>query len=113
MSEYIEEVNDGNFEQLVLQSNRPVLVDFWAQWCGPCRMLAPIVESLAKQYAGAAQVVKLNVDDNPSAVQRYRIQAIPTLVLFQNGEEKDRMIGVTTKEAIARTIDAHLGAASN
>jgi thioredoxin 1 len=113
MSEYIEEVNDGNFEQLVLQSNRPVLVDFWARWCGPCRMLAPIVESLAKQYAGAAQVVKLNVDDNPSAVQRYRIQAIPTLVLFQNGEEKDRMIGVTTKEAIARTIDVHLGAASN
>jgi len=113
MSEYIEEVNDGNFEQLVLQSNRPVLVDFWALWCGPCRMLAPIVESLAKQYAGAAQVVKLNVDDNPSAVQRYRIQAIPTLVLFQNGEEKDRMIGVTTKEAIARTIDVHLGAASN
>ena len=113
MSEYIEEVNDGNFEQLVLESNRPVLVDFWAQWCGPCRMLAPIVESLAKQYAGAAQVVKLNVDDNPSAVQRYRIQAIPTLVLFQNGEEKDRMIGVTTKESIARTIDAHLGAASN
>jgi len=113
MSEYIEEVNDGNFEQLVLQSNRPVLVDFWAQWCGPCRILAPIVESLAKQYAGAAQVVKLNVDDNPSAVQRYRIQAIPTLVLFQNGEEKDRMIGVTTKEAIARTIDVHLGAASN
>ena len=113
MSEYIEEVNDGNFEQLVLQSNRPVLVDFWAQWCGPCRMLAPIVESLAKQYAGNAQVVKLNVDDNPSAVQRYRIQAIPTLVLFQNGEEKDRMIGVTSKEAIARTIDVHLGAASN
>jgi thioredoxin 1 len=113
MSEYIEEVNDGNFEQLVLQSNRPVLVDFWAQWCGPCRMLAPIVESLAKQYAGAAQVVKLNVDDNPSAVQRYRIQAIPTLVLFRNGEEKDRMIGVTTKEAIARTIDVHSGAASN
>jgi len=113
MSEYIEEVNDGNFEQLVLQSNRPVLVDFWAQWCGPCRMLAPIVESLAKQYAGNAQVVKLNVDDNPSAGQRYRIQAIPTLVLFQNGEEKDRMIGVTTKEAIARTIDVHLGAASN
>jgi len=113
MSEYIEEVDDGNFEQLVLQSNRPVLVDFWAQWCGPCRMLAPIVESLAKQYAGNAQVVKLNVDDNPSAVQRYRIQAIPTLVLFQNGEEKDRMIGVTTKEAIARTIDVHLGAASN
>jgi len=113
MSEYIEEVNDGNFEQLVLESNRPVLVDFWAQWCGPCRMLAPIVESLAKQYAGNAQVVKLNVDDNPSAVQRYRIQAIPTLVLFQNGEEKDRMIGVTTKEAIARTIDVHLGAASN
>jgi thioredoxin 1 len=113
MSEYIEEVNDGNFEQLVLESNRPVLVDFWAQWCGPCRTLAPIVESLAKQYAGAAQVVKLNIDDNPLAVQRYRIQAIPTLVLFQNGEEKERMTGLTSKEAIARTIDAHLGTASN
>ena len=106
-------VTEQNFDSEVIQSKVPVLVDFWAQWCGPCRMLAPIVESLAKQYAGNAQVVKLNVDDNPSAVQRYRIQAIPTLVLFQNGEEKDRMIGVTTKEAIARTIDAHLGAASN
>ena len=90
-----------------------MLVDFWAEWCGPCRALAPIVEAIAEQYAGAARVVKLNVDDHPSVVPRYRIQAIPTLILFQNGEEKDRIIGAASKDAIARAIEARMGAVLN
>ena len=104
MSEYIEEVDDGNFEQLVLQSNRPVLVDFWALWCGPCRMLAPIVESLAKQYAGNAQVVKLNVDDNRQVAGRFQIQSIPTMLIFKNGQLVDRIIGAQPKQAIAARL---------
>lgn len=108
MSEYIKEVNDDNFEQAILQSNTPVLVDFWAPWCGPCRMLAPTVEAIAEQYAGDARVAKLNVDDNPSVVQRYRIQGIPTLILFQGGEEKERIIGASSKETISRMIDKAL-----
>ncbi|MBI2349264.1 MAG: thioredoxin [Deltaproteobacteria bacterium] len=113
MSEYIKEVNDDNFEQAILQSKTPVLVDFWAPWCGPCRMLAPTVEAIAEQYAGDARVAKLNVDDNPSVVQRYRIQGIPTLILFQGGEEKERIIGVASKEAILRMIDEHATGASS
>jgi len=88
-------------------------VDFWAPWCGPCLSLGPIVESVAEQYAGTVQVVKLNVDDNPSIALRYCVQAIPTLILFRDGEERDRLIGARSKEAIARTIDAQMGAASN
>jgi thioredoxin 1 len=107
------EANDENFEQLVLESDRPVLVDFWAPWCGPCRALAPTIEALAEQYAGEARFVKLNIDDNPAVPQRYQIQAVPTLILFQAGEEKDRIIGVRSKEVIARIVDARLGAATN
>lgn len=107
MNSHIEEVNDDNFAQVVLDSERPVLVDFWAQWCGPCRALAPIVEAVAEQYAGSAQVVKLNVDDNPSVVEKYRIQAIPTLIVFRDGEEKKRILGAVSREEIARAIDAH------
>jgi thioredoxin len=113
MSEYVSEVNEGNFAQIVLQSKTPVLVDFWAEWCGPCRTLAPIVEAVAEQYEGAASLVKLNVDDNPSVVQRYRVQAIPTLILFQDGEEKDRIIGAVSKETIARAIEARVAAQAN
>jgi thioredoxin 1 len=113
MSEYFQEANAANFAQIVLQSDRPVLVDFWAQWCGPCRALAPIVEALAKRYAGAARVVKLNVDDNPSVVQRYQIQAIPTLILFRDGEEKDRIIGAASKQTITLAIDKQLNAVLN
>jgi len=107
MNSHIEEVNDDNFAQVVLDSERPVLVDFWAQWCGPCRALAPIVEAVAEQYAGSAQVVKLNVDDNPSVVEKYRIQAIPTLIVFRDGEEKKRILGAVSREEIARAIDTH------
>lgn len=112
MSEIIKDVHDGNFVEAVLESKQPVLVDFWAQWCGPCRSLAPIVDALAEQYAGKAQIMKLNVDDNPQVVERYRVQAIPTLILFRDGEEKRRMIGVSGKGVIAQAIDAHVGAAN-
>lgn len=108
MSEYTQEVTDGSFEQIVLQSETPVLVDFWAEWCGPCRTLAPTVEAVAEQYAGAAHVAKLNVDDNPSITQRYGIQGIPTLIVFKDGEEKERIIGASSKENISRMIDKAL-----
>jgi thioredoxin 1 len=113
MTTNIEEVNDGSFAKIVLGSSQPVLVDFWAQWCGPCRALAPIVESVAEQYAGRAHVVKLNVDENPSVVEKFRIEAIPTLIVFQNGEEKDRIIGAAGQEAIARAIEARMSSAVN
>ncbi len=110
MSDYTQDATDSSFEQIVLQSNRPVLVDFWAEWCQPCRTLAPIVEAVARQYAGAADVFKLNVDDSPSIAQRYAIQGIPTLILFKDGKEQERIVGIATKEAIFRMIDSHMSA---
>ena len=114
MSEHVSDVNDQNFEAQVLNSDKPVLVDFWAPWCAPCRMLAPTVEAVAEKYASAAKVVKLNVDENPSVSQRYGIKGIPTLILFKNGKEEERVVGATSKEAISRMIDKHVqsGAAS-
>ena len=111
MSEYVREVSEHDFDQVVLKSKTPVLVDFWAEWCGPCRALAPIVEAVAKQYAGAARIVKLNVDDSPAVAQGYGIQGIPTLILFQDGEEKDRIIGAVSIETIARALEARVVAA--
>jgi thioredoxin 1 len=114
MSDFVSDVNDGNFEAAVLNSDKPVLVDFWAPWCAPCRMLAPTVEAVAQNFQGSASVVKLNVDDNPAVSQRYGIKGIPTLILFKNGKEEERVVGATSKEAISRMIDKHVqsGAAS-
>ena len=109
MSEHVKDVSDNNFESDVLKSDRPVLVDFWAQWCAPCRMLAPTVEAVAQNFQDTASVVKLNVDDNPQVSQRYGIKGIPTLILFKNGKEEERVVGATSKEAISRMIDKHLG----
>jgi thioredoxin 1 len=113
MSAQIEAVNDGNFEVAVLESKQPVLVDFWAPWCGPCRALGPIMESVAKDFSEIARVVKLNVDDNPAVTERYGIRAIPTLIVFKDGEEKGRLIGAVSRDEIKRNLDKHLEAPLN
>jgi len=110
MSEIVKEVSDSSFENDVLGSSKPVLVDFWAQWCTPCRMLAPTVEAVAEQFRESANVVKLNVDDNPSTAQRYGIKGIPTLILFREGKEVERVVGATSKESITRMIDKYITA---
>ncbi len=112
MSEHVTEVSDQSFEQDVLGSDKPVLVDFWAAWCAPCRMLAPTVEAVAEKYTSNAKVVKLNVDDNPGVSQRYGIKGIPTLILFKGGREEERVVGATSKEAISRMLDKHVSAQS-
>jgi thioredoxin 1 len=112
MSDNVREVSDASFENDVLNSDRPVLVDFWAAWCAPCRMLAPTVEAVADKYAATARVVKLNVDDNPSVSQRYGIKGIPTLILFKNGHEEERVVGATSEGAISRMLDKHISTAT-
>jgi len=112
MSEHVRDTSDGNFENDVLKSDRPVLVDFWAVWCQPCRALAPTIEAVAEKYASNAHVVKLNVDDNPSVSQRYGIKGIPTLILFKNGKEEERVVGATSEQALSRMLDTHVGAAT-
>ena len=108
MSEFVREVSDSSFEKDVLGAAKPVLVDFWAEWCAPCRMLAPTVAAVAEQYGDAAGVVKLNVDDNPSTAQRYGIKGIPTLILFRDGKEVERVVGATSKESITKMIDKYV-----
>ncbi len=110
MSQFVSEVADSNFEKDVLQSDKPVLVDFWAAWCAPCRMLAPTVDAVAEKYQATAKVVKLNVDDNPSVSQRYGIKGIPTLILFKGGKEEERVVGATSKDVISRMLDKHVSA---
>ena len=112
MSENVKETTDGTFESDVLKSDRPVLVDFWAAWCAPCRMLAPTVEAVADKYSSTARVVKSNVDDNPSVSQRYGIKGIPTLILFKNGKEEERVVGATSEGAISRMLDKHISTAT-
>ena len=108
MGEYTTEVSDANFDVDVLQSNLPVLVDFWAEWCAPCKALAPTLDVVAKDYQGRARIMKLNVDQNISTSSRYNIRGIPTLLLFKGGVVKEQIVGTTTREAIARIIDKHL-----
>jgi len=104
MSEHVTEVSDSSFEKDVLQSDRPVLVDFWAAWCAPCRMLAPTVEAVAEKYADNARVVKLNVDDNPSVSQRYGIKGIPTLILFKGGQPVQQVVGYRGKDQLEAAL---------
>lgn len=112
MSQYVAEVSDDSFEKNVLQSNVPVLVDFWAVWCGPCRVLAPTVEAVAEKYRGEVLVVKVNVDESMSVSQRYGIKGIPTLILFKNGKEEKRLVGATSVDAITQMIERSLSVIS-
>ena len=108
MAGNVLEFTDQSFEQEVLKSDKPVLVDFWAVWCGPCRMIAPSVESLANEYVGKAKVGKLNVDENSSTPARYNIRGIPTLLLFKNGQVQEQLVGAVGRETIENVIKKHL-----
>ncbi len=102
------EVTEANFEEVVLKSDKPVLVDFWAEWCGPCRMIAPIVEELSHDYEGKAVVVKVDVDNAPEISMKYGIRNIPTLLVLKNGEVVDKHVGAAQKSVLAAKIDAVL-----
>lgn len=104
----VKEVTDQTFESEVLQNPGVTLIDFWAPWCGPCRMLSPIVEELAQTYGDRATIAKMNVDDNPETPGRYGIQGIPTLMLFKDGELVDTMVGLQPKEVLAERLEAAL-----
>ena len=101
----IVEISDSTFDQEVLQSEVPVLVDFWAPWCGPCRAIAPVIEELSGDYAGKLKVAKCNVDDNPKTPGKYGIRAIPTLILFKNGNVSEQITGAVAKSQITAAID--------
>ena len=101
-------VNDQTFEQDVLKSDVPVLVDFWAPWCGPCRMIAPLIDQLAEEYAGKLKAVKLNTDESPSIATEYGIRSIPTVMIFKDGKKMDTVIGAVPKSTLTGTIEKYL-----
>ena len=103
-----EQVTDSTFEQEVLKSDVPVLVDFWAPWCGPCRMVAPVVEEIAEQYEGQIKVVKVNTDENPNIASQYGIRSIPTLMIFKGGDKVDMVVGAVPKTTLANTLEKYL-----
>lgn len=102
------EITDANFEEVVLKSDKPVLIDFWAEWCGPCRMVGPVVEEIAKDYDGKAIVGKVNVDNNPQISTQFGIRNIPTLLYFKNGEVVDKQVGAGPKSVLASKLEAQL-----
>jgi thioredoxin 1 len=109
----IGDVTDQDFETRVLQSDTPVLVDFWADWCTPCHMVSPVVEEIARENEGHVSVAKMNVDDNPTTPRRYGVMSIPTLIVFKDGQEAARVVGARGKEAILREIEPHFAASSS
>lgn len=109
MADNVQTFTDGNFETSVLQAGTPVLVDFWADWCGPCKRLAPTIEQLAGEYAGKLTIGKLNVDDNPDTAIKFQIRGIPAVLLFKNGRVVEQVIGLAPKEDFKRVIEKHLG----
>ena len=102
------EATDGNFDELVLKSDKPVIVDFWAEWCGPCRMVGPIVEEVGVDYEGKAVVTKVDVDSNPGITVKYGIRNIPTILFFKNGEVADKQVGAVPKSTLVAKLDALL-----
>lgn len=108
MSEQIVHVTDDNFEAEVLKSNLPVLVDYWAEWCGPCKMIAPVLDEITGDYDGKLKVAKLNIDDNPNTPPRYGIRGIPTLMLFKDGEVEATKVGAVSKSQLIAFIDSNL-----
>jgi thioredoxin 1 len=102
------QVTDASFKQDVLESEVPVLVDFWAPWCGPCRMVAPVVDEIAQQYEGQVKVVKLNTDENPNVASQYGIRSIPTLMIFKGGQRVDMVVGAVPKTTLANTLEKYL-----
>lgn len=104
------QLTDDTFDKDVLQNEKPVLVDFWAPWCGPCRMLSPVIEELAKEYTGKISVAKMNTDEHPNAASRYKISAIPTLLFFKQGKVVEQLVGVHSKAEIKKTLDGLIAA---
>jgi len=107
-SEAIVEVTDANFDQLVLKSDQPVMVDFWATWCGPCRALAPIVDELAQSYNGRVTIGKMDVDKNAATPQRYGVRGIPTLLVFKGGQVREQIVGYVARDVIEKALDKNL-----
>ncbi|MCB1785928.1 MAG: thioredoxin TrxA [Chromatiaceae bacterium] len=108
MSDKIVHVSDDSFESEVLQSAEPVLVDYWAEWCGPCKMIAPVLDEIAAEYEGRVKIAKLNIDDNPNTPPRYGIRGIPTLMLFKDGEVEATKVGAVSKSQLTAFIDSNL-----
>ena len=107
-SELIKHITDASFESDVIKSDKPVLVDYWAEWCGPCKMIAPILDEVSETYQDKLQVAKMNVDENPNVPGRFAIRGIPTLLLFKDGQLAETMVGLQSKEDIVATIERHL-----
>lgn len=107
-SENVLALTDANFRGTVLEADKPVLVDFWAAWCGPCKMIAPVIEELASEYVGKALVGKLNVDENRQVASEYGIMSIPTIMVFKNGQMVDKVVGYKTKPDLAKLLDKYL-----
>jgi len=101
-------VTDNGFEEEVLKSDLPVIVDFWAEWCGPCRMLTPIIEEISKELEGKVKIFKMNIDENPETPSKYGIRSIPTIMLFKNGEQKDTKVGVHQKNSLIEWINNNI-----
>jgi len=108
MSEHIKNVSDGTFDQDVLKSDQPVLVDYWAAWCGPCKMIAPILEEVASEYAGKLKIAKVNVDENQETAAKFGIRGIPTLMLFKNGQVSATKVGALSKSQLTAFLDGAL-----